>query len=126
MTIVRAIDSTGDWLFGKSLNDYVSANAAVKQNIRTRLLEFLGDCFFNIAAGIDWLNLLSGSKSEFALNLSISSVILNTTNVTGILQLSIGLTSQRKISISYQVQTTYSITGDIFQYNLINSAGTGS
>lgn len=118
MAIVRAIDSNGDWLFGKSLNDYKSKNEAVKQNIKTRLLSFLGDCFFDITAGIDWFTFLGGSKNELALSLSVSSVILNTQFVTGIKQLTIGLTSNREFSVSYQVQTAYSLTTDTFQYSL--------
>lgn len=120
MTIVRAIDSSGDWLFGKSLNDYVSKNAAVQQDIKTRILEFLGNCFFNTVAGIDWFNLL-GSKNELALSLAISAVILNTENVTSILQLRISLNAARALFVSYQVQTTYSVTGSSFQYDLIGA-----
>lgn len=116
--IVRALDSSGDWTFGKSLNDYLSANKAVKQNIKTRLLEFLGDCFFNITAGIDWFTLLGGSKNELALSLNISSVILNTQFVVAIKQLTIGLDKNRKFTVSYQVQTSYSVTGDSFQLSL--------
>lgn len=118
MTIVRALDSDSDWTFGKSRNDYLSNNNAVKQNIKTRLLCFLGNCFFDITAGIDWFTFLGGSKNPTALSLNISSVILNTQNVTGIRQLSINLTSNRSFSISYQVQTSYSVTGDTFQYTL--------
>lgn len=118
MTIVRAINSNGDWLFGKSLNDYLSGNMAVQQNIRTRLLSFIGNCFFDTIAGIDWFNLL-GSKNQLALSLAISAVILNTPNVTGILQLGVSLTTNRLFTISYKVQTTYSLTGDSFQYNLL-------
>lgn len=119
--IVRSIDVDGDWMFGKGKNDYKSRNAAIAQCIRTRLQSFLGDCFFNTAAGIDWFNLL-GSKNQLALNLSISAVILNTADVTGIRQLSLSLTSTRLLSISYRVQTTYSVTSDTFQYNLPNVA----
>lgn len=125
MTVVRSIDSAGDWNFGKSLNNYLSQNDAVKQNIKTRLLEFLGNCFFNMTAGIDWLNFLGGTKNELALNLNISSVILNTQYVTGLLQLSISLTENRKFSVTYQVQTSYSLTGDTFQYDIINPVTTG-
>lgn len=119
MTIVRALNSSGDWLFGKSLNDYLSANDAIKQNIQTRLLSFLGDCFFDITAGIDWITLLGGSKNQLALNLNISSVILNTQSVTGIKQLSVNLDdSNRKFSVSYQVATIYSLTNASFEYTL--------
>lgn len=118
--IVRALDKNFDWSFGKSLNNYISKNSAVIQNIRTRLLSFLGDCFFDITAGVDWLTFLGGSKSknQQALQVNISAVILNTAFVTGINQLSINLDSNRNFSISYQVQTTFSVIGDTFQYNV--------
>lgn len=114
--LVRSLSSTGDWTFGAGLSNYKSGNLAVAQNIQTRLSSFLGDCFFDTEAGIDWNTFLGGSKNQLALNLAVSAVILNTTdadnlNVVGINQLSINLDSTtRKISISYQVQTTYSVT----------------
>lgn len=117
--IVRALDSDGDWTFGQSLNNYLSANAAVAQTIETRLSSFLGNCFFDLGAGIDWFNFLSGSKSQLALNLSISAVILNTPDVTGILQLSANLNSlTRSFTIVYRVQTTYSTAAGAFTYDL--------
>jgi hypothetical protein len=115
--IVRALDNNHDWTFGKSRNNYIKQNDAIRQNINTRLLSFLGNCFFDITAGLDWFNLCS-SKNELALSLAISSVILNTQDVTGILQLDINLKNDRKFSVSYRVQTSYSVTGDAFQYDI--------
>ncbi len=100
--IVRAIDGNHDWLFGKGKNNYLSGVSAVAQSINTRLYSFLGDCFFDVAGGIDWFNLL-GSKNQIALNLAVSSVILNTDGVTGILQLTIALNAQRNLRITYTV-----------------------
>lgn len=114
---VRALDGTHDWLFGKGQNDYLTANAAIVQNIDTRLNSFLGDCFFDLGAGIDWFNLLGG-KDQVTLNLSISAVILNTLNVTGILQLLVDLSATRVFTVQYKVQTTYSTAAGIFQYDL--------
>ncbi len=115
---VRAIDQNHDWLFGKGQNDYLQANAAIVQSINTRLSSFLGDCFFNLNAGIDWFNLL-GSKNQVALNLSISATILNTQNVTGIRQLSVNLSHlTRDLTVTYQVQTTFSTASSVFQYDL--------
>jgi len=116
--IVRALDTNGDWTFGKGRNNYLSGNPAVIQNIKTRLLCFLGDCFFDITAGIDWFNLLGGSKNQTAISLNVSSTILNTQFVVGIKQLTIGLNNNRSFSVSYQAQTVYSLTGDSFQYSL--------
>lgn len=116
--MVRALDSDGDWTYGKGKNDYKRELLAVSQNIQTRLSSFLGDCFFAADAGIDWWNLLGG-KDQRALQLAISACILNTQNVTGILQLSVSLDVNRLLTVSYRVQTTYSITiQNEFEYDL--------
>ncbi len=111
--IVRAVDANNDWQFGKGRNDYKKDALAVNQNVQTRLQEFLGDCFFNIGAGIDWFNLLGG-KDLTALNLAISSVILNTQEVTGLLQLSTKLDQSRRLTIQYRVQTSYGTQAQAF------------
>lgn len=113
---VRALNQNHDWLFGKGQNDYLQANAAIAQNINTRLSSFLGNCFFDLGAGIDWFNLL-GSKDQTALNLSISTVILNTAEVTGILQLSVGLSATRQFTVQYKAQTVYSTTSSTFVFD---------
>lgn len=108
--IVRALNSSGDWTFGAGLNNYKSARAAVAQDIQTRLSSFLGDCFFDLGAGIDWLNFLGGSKNQLALNLAISAVILNTEGVTSMVQLSSNLDPvTRNFSVSYTVGTVYGL-----------------
>jgi hypothetical protein len=114
----RAIDVNGDWVFGTGANAYVTGKAEVAQNIQTRLLSFLGDCFFDTTAGIDWFNLLGG-KNQVTLQLAVAAVILNTANVTGGLQLSVTYNEQtRNLGIVYQVQTTYSQLSDSFVYDL--------
>lgn len=115
--IVRALDINNDWTFGKGKNDYLKLNSALGQCIKTRLLSFLGDCFFDAASGLDWFTFL-GSKNEIALRLAISSTILNTPNVTGILILNSSLGKDRIYTISYKVNTIYStITGN-FSYDM--------
>lgn len=104
---VRALTATGDWTFGKGANDYKSGNNAVAQLIQTRLYSFLGDCFFDQGAGINWFGFLGG-KDQLGLNLAISATIANTENVLRLNQLSVNLTSTRRISISYNVTTSFS------------------
>lgn len=115
--IVRAIDVNGDWLFGRGRNDYRTNQQAIAQNIKTRLISFLGDCFFDTTAGIDWFNLLGG-KDQTALNLAINAVILNTEGVTGGLQTFTGLNDARVFTVQYKVQTVYSILSGTFEYDL--------
>jgi outer membrane protein assembly factor BamA len=115
--MTRGLDSNNDWIFGIGANAYLTANAEVAINIQTRVLSFLNDCFFDTGAGLNWWALL-GSKNQAALQLSIGTVILNTNNVTGNLQLSVIYNSQtRGLSIVYKVQTTYSQLSNQFQYN---------
>lgn len=104
--IVRALDPGGDWLFGKGRNDYLKDDAAIAQSIATRLRSFLGDCFFDQGAGIDWFN-LNGAKNMLALDLAIKAVILNTENVTGLVELSTDLNSARHATFTYEVTTVF-------------------
>lgn len=104
---VRALDENHDWTFGKGKNDYLIDIDAVVQDINTRLLSFLGDCFFATNQGIDWWKLLGG-KDKKALTSAISSTILNTAGVNGLVELNVVLDNTRNIFIQYQVTTVYS------------------
>ncbi len=114
---VRQTDVNGDWNFGKGKNNYLTDNAATAQNIKTRLGSFLGNCFFDLGAGIDWFNRL-GSKARLALELDISSIILNTPDVTGIVSLSTSVDpGTRNFVATYTVQTVYSIITNTFTFS---------
>lgn len=120
---VRALSASGDWTFGQGASNYKTAQAAADQCIQTRLASFLGDCFFDQGAGIDWFNLLGG-KDQTALLLAIQATILNTVDqngnpvVTGINQLSLTVNAGRQVFVSYQVATVYSTITNVFQYDL--------
>lgn len=116
--IMRGLSVTGDWLYGKGRNDYTSGIDAIAENIQTRLMSFLGDCFFNKTAGIDWFNLIGG-KDRLAVELAVSSTILNTADVTAINKVESVLTSARVLTIRYNVQTTFGTINREFQYQLI-------
>ena len=118
--IIRALDSNKDWTYGKGKNDYNSGNNAAQELINTRLYSFLGDCFFDMQAGIDWFNFMS-SKNQIGLDLAVSATILNTPDengnqlVTGLKQLSIVLNQDtRNITIQYSCITIFSsVTGQL-------------
>lgn len=119
---VRRIDGTGDWTFGKGKNSYLKDNDATAQNIKTRLNSFLGDCFFDLTAGIDWFSRL-GSKELVQLRLEISTMILNTPDVTGLTLLNTNLDAKtRELTVTYVVQTVYSTITDSFQ-STVNNLG---
>lgn len=106
--IVRALDADHDWTFGKGRNNYLRNVDAIQQTIETRLLSFLGDCFFDVTAGIDWFGLLGG-KNRQALELAIAAVILNTEGVTALVTLDTDLDPiTRLFTATYVVNTTFS------------------
>lgn len=106
---VRANDASGDWTWGRGKNDYLTRNNAIGQNIQTRLLSFLGDCFFKVTDGIDWFTFLGskGAQNQTALNLAVNATILNTEGVVSLVQSALSIDSARKITISYTVTTIY-------------------
>lgn len=76
----RAVDVNGDWTFGKGVSNYLIDQAEIETNLRTRLLSWVGDCFFAPAEGVDYNNLLDiGTKS--LLDVNIRRVALQTAGV---------------------------------------------
>lgn len=110
--IVRGIDNNSDWLFGKGKNDYKTEKDAVAQMIQTTVMSFVGDCFFAVNKGIDWFNLL-GTNEEVQLKLSIATEILSISEVTGIIEISTNRDINRKLSLSYKVDTIYGIVDNV-------------
>lgn len=109
--IVRSLDANGDWTFGQGKSNYFSGQKAIMQLIRTRLLEFLGDCFFSVDEGIDYWTFLSG-KDQLSFELAIRTTILNTQGVTGIISANVNYDPlTRRIDMQYTVTTIYTGVG---------------
>ncbi len=108
-TSVRALDQNGDWTFGGGKSNYIDGNAAVAQNIKCGLLEFVGNCFWNPQAGLNWPNLFA-QKSQTVITLAVSAIILNTNGVTGLVQQPNVTLNRvtRSLSVTYNVTTVYS------------------
>lgn len=103
---VRAIDDNNDWTFGRGRNDYRRDQDALGQRLKTRLQSFLGDCFFAQTEGIDWFE-LAGSKRQTELALAISAVILNTDEVTEIVDFDFSFDENRTFTVTYDVRSIY-------------------
>jgi hypothetical protein len=106
---IRNIDSNGDWIFGLGINSYKSNNDAIELNLKTRLLEWKNDCFFNIDAGIDWPNL---SKSQSILEVNIKTIIAETDGVVSIDSFTTSVTD-RTLIVNFTVTTIYSSQSNI-------------
>lgn len=110
----RNLDMNHDWTWGNSRNNYVIENQEIGLNIKTRVLSFLGDCFFAVNEGIDWWNLLD-YRYQDRLENSVTEVVKNTDGVTAINNINLLVDADRQIKIIYDVQTVYSqsYTGEV-------------
>ncbi len=105
--IFRNLDADGDWLYGHGTGDYVATNDAIGLNIKTRLLSWVNDCFFNMGAGIDWINRLGSKNQRALLEADLRRLIINSEGVTGILTFDTIL-DERAFTANYSVTTIYS------------------
>lgn len=106
--IFRQLTSTGDWTFGQGVAGYAVQQAAIELNVRTRLLSWLGDCFFALRDGVDWHSRLDKGQ-QAALQSELKSTILQSFGVTGVNTVFIAFdTVSRKFRITYDIQTIYS------------------
>lgn len=104
--LFRNLDANGDWTFGAGLSNLAIQNEAIALNIRTRILSWVGDCFFDVKAGIDWVNRLGSKNQAVLLDLDLRRIILTTEGVTGLVSFDI-VTKDRAFTANYTVNTIY-------------------
>lgn len=105
--IFRNLDADHDWTFGKGKECYADKQAAIGLNIKTRILSWVGDCFFEQSAGIDWINRLGSKNQRELLELDLRRIILQSEDVTALLSFDTILNG-RKFTANYSVNTIYS------------------
>lgn len=106
--IIRATTTTNDWQFGRGLNSYFFNEAAIEANIRTKLLEWVGNCPFNLLAGIDWRNRLDYGQ-QANLVVEMKQLVLQCYGVVSILTFQADFNASTRFeSITMTLQTIYS------------------
>lgn len=108
--IFRGIDGTNDWAFGNGRQSYLTGEAAVAANIKTRLLVFLGECFFALDAGVDWWNLIGGKNPQAQANIILQcrTVIINSEGVVRVNSVVPVMDSKRKLTLTFNIDTIFS------------------
>ncbi len=118
--IIRKVDGENDWEFGKGLASYAQDEQAVEENIKTRVLSWLGDCFFDLTTGVDWKSLLDIGQQDELLD-AVKAVILQSYGVVAVLSVrGVFNGNTRLFSITYNAQTIYSPD---FQATIQQAAG---
>lgn len=111
----RNLDANGDWTFGVGLNNYVYFDQEILLNVKTRILSFLGDCFFAPAEGIDWWHLFEYNK-QAELENAVMATIADTDGVQSVNQIESYINNKRRINLEYSITT---INGTTYQQRLI-------
>ena len=104
---IRNLDSSGDWTFGQSLSNYVQNEYAVNLDIKLRLQEWYGDCFFALQNGIPWRERLGSFNQKELLDRDILNTIQNTQGVLNVFDF-VSSTDGRRYRAQCNVYTQYS------------------
>ncbi len=105
---IRINDKNGDWTFGTSqLSLYRDNGLAVSQAVKTRLLEWTNDCFFNQTAGIDYRVRLGNKNQIKQLDADIRKIITETEGVVALTSYDSYL-EDRKLTVIFTVYHLYS------------------
>ena len=105
--IIRGVTQVNDWMFGSGLNSYFYGEQGVESNVKTKLLEWVGDCFFNVLGGIDWNNRLTYGQ-QTNLETDIRTLTLACFGVTNVLDVAFDFDAEtRTYAITLTIQTIY-------------------
>jgi hypothetical protein len=110
---IRALDDSGDWLWGQGLQSYNYGSAAIEENLQTSLYCFLNDCFWNLSFGVDWWNLLGAKNPAAQANILLQTrqVISNSYGVTKINSVgAVFVSLTRALTINYNLNDIFSTT----------------
>jgi hypothetical protein len=105
--IIRGIGENGEWVFGAGKQNYPRDVLAIMVNLKTRLMVFQTECFWDNGAGLPWYTLL-GAKDSAPLLLALRTKILETYGIVGIVALSYAIDTDRNLTVNYTVNTIYS------------------
>ena len=121
--IFRSLDSSGDWNFGQGLESYAFGEQAIGLNIRTRILSFVGNCFFDMLAGINWFLYFGTPGKEQQTLLSVKANILQAYGVTSVNSVTMNLDLNGGLNLTFNIYDIYSPTAPYSQTLQVNSPG---
>jgi hypothetical protein len=116
--IMRREDENGDFVFGHSMSDYLTENAAIALLLENRLMLWLGEWFLDISAGIDWPAILGSKPAALRLvEAEVRACASATEGVERIDNLQISIDHRTfTVDMYFEITTEYS-TGVIVQFS---------
>lgn len=104
---IRNVDKNNDWLFGKGQSDYVRDAYAVARDIKMKLQEWYGDCFFALNHGIPWDRRLGEHNQKQFLDKDIYDTVMSVEGVLNVYNFTSSL-DERRYRCSFKVYQEYS------------------
>lgn len=105
--IFRQLDANGDWTFGKGQANYATDESAIDLNLRTRILSWIGNCFFALDEGVDWSNRLDKGQTENLKN-ELRNLIIQSFGIVGINAIEVVLDSRTRLAtVTANVDTIF-------------------
>ena len=123
--IFRSLDASHDWNFGQGLQSYATGKAAIGLNVQTRILSFLGNCFFDTLAGINWLIYFGTPGQTQQILLSVQACILQSYGVTKVNSVTLNETLAEGVILTFNINDMYSKNAPYSQSLQVNSPGQG-
>ena len=106
---IRNNTTENDWTFGHGKSDYITGNAGVGLNIKTKINEWKRDCFFNLQAGIDWRTRLGSKNQRQLLDTDIQNIITGIDEVLALTAFE-SFVTDRAYTADFTIYTIYSET----------------
>lgn len=119
--IFRSLTDDNDWTFGRGIAGFATDERALELNLATRLKSWVGNCVFDLQAGIDWKSRLDKGQQQNILN-EVRALILQSYGVVGINAISSNLDQHRNLTVRYDITTIFSPS---FQRTVAVAAGAG-
>jgi len=107
---IRALDVSGDWVFGQGKSSYLTGLAGLVQDIETALHTLFGECFWSVRFGVDWFNLIGGKAPIAQQNIVLQcrEVISSRPGVTKINSVTVTFTDYRRtLNVVFDISTIY-------------------
>lgn len=106
---VWGLDEKGDFAVTNNAFVILNDNRAIVQNVETRIKEQTFDCFVNLNAGINWVNLPKNQTEMNILQVAIKNITAGTNGVTDVTEIKleyINASRTLKVLIKYKTKFT--------------------
>lgn len=108
----RVLDENHDWCIGRGQNDYASGSLAVSYDLKTKILSWLNDCFFDMDSGLNWQKFLGGKFQKAEIDSAIKNTIISDEEVAEIVYFDSSI-ANRNYTCSARVKTIYGDTIEV-------------